>query len=248
MSGKTSNDVKITKKSIGVIIFNRGLDKVLLVQKKCTYAYSEFVLGKYDKNNQHSLVEKFNRMSIQEKMIISSLEFEFIWYYMFMSKDKSDAYCRAFGKFYKNFLTNSRNLKKILSNSHKNSSLLWEPPKGRKNKMESTLACAIRETEEETRICHKSYQLIPGKKVKKQFVSNGVRYVIIYYVAILTEPERVWYDITNVSQATEVSDIQWVSVNKLSQYYILNDIRQIIKSLVKEIKKERTGKKATIEG
>ena len=60
------NSLSAKKEKLGLIVF---------LQKKCTYAYSEFVLGKYDKNNQHNLVEKLNRMTIQEKMIISSFEF-----------------------------------------------------------------------------------------------------------------------------------------------------------------------------
>ena len=92
------------KRSVGIIIFNYNMDSVLLVQKKCTYAFSEFVVGRYDKNNKVQLIEKLNRMTTNEKVIIHSMEFEWMWYNMFMSKDKSDHYCRAFGRFYKCFL------------------------------------------------------------------------------------------------------------------------------------------------
>ena len=51
----------------------------------------------------------------------------------------------------------------------------------------------------------------------------------------MTEIERIWYDITNISQATEVSDISWIPINKLNNYYILNDIKIIIKIICQEI-------------
>ena len=230
---------KITKKSIGIIIFNTSIDKVLIVCKRYTYSFGEFVIGKYDKNNKSLLIDKFNKMTIHEKIIISSLEFEWIWYNMFMSKDKSDMYCRSFGRFYKYFLSNPKFLKGILSSSHKNGSLLWEPPKGRKNKSEMNISCAMREVEEETKIPPSSYKFIPGKKIKKQFVSNNIKYIVIYYVAIMTEKERIKYDINSRPQSIEISDISWVPIHKLHNYYIVNDIKNNIISLSKSIKKER---------
>ena len=237
---------KNIKRSIGIIIFNNTLDKVLLVQKKHTYAFADFVIGKYDKNNIFSLIEKFNKMTIQEKLIISSLEFEWIWYNMFMSKDKSDMYCRSFGRFYKYFLSNPKFLKNLLSSSNKNGNLLWEPPKGRKNKTEMSISCAMREVQEETRIKPSSYQIISGKKIKKQIVSNNVRYIIIYYIAIMKDFEKIKFDINNKDQAIEISEVSWVPIINIQNYYMLHDLKTIIKSQCKEIKKERAGKRVML--
>lgn len=230
---------KVTKKSIGILLFNPNKDKVLLVQKKCTYAYSEFVLGKYDKNNKTQLIDKFNKMTAQEKMIIASLEFEWIWYTMFMCKEKNDTYCRAFGRFYKCFLNNIKYLKTLLDQSNKNGSLIWEPPKGRKTKQESSASCAMREVLEETRYHPKSYQLIPGKKIKKQFISNGVRYIIIYYVGVMKQMESIKFNLTDKQQSGEISEIKWVSIDQLQQYNMLNDIKQSIISVCKELKRNK---------
>ena len=249
------SNVKINKKSLGIIIFNKSLNKVLMIQKKCSYSYMEFLYGKYDKNNQQTLLEKFNKMTVQEKLIISSFEFEWMWYYAFMTKEKNDNYCKAFGKFYKNFITNPRLLKTILSNSHRNGSLLWEPPKGRKNKNESSLSCAIREVYEETKHHHKNYQIIPGKKIKKQFIVDSVRYIIIYYIGTMLLPESINHDMNSGLLSSEVSDVKWISINKLDDYYIINDIKQLIKKTNEEVKREYKGvkyhkminKKSTLE-
>lgn len=229
---------KNIKRSVGILLFNHKLDKVLLVQKKCTYAYSEFVTGKYDKHDKNSLLEKFNKMTSNEKMIIWSLEFEWIWYNMFTCREKNDMYCRAFGRFYKCFLNNNKMLRILLNQSNKNGNLIWEPPKGRKNKTESSLKCAIREVYEETKIKATSYQLIPGKKIKKQLISNNIRYIIIYYIGIMKEDESVRLNVLDKQQSSEISDIGWVPISNLSQYNMLNDIRQSVISSCKHIKKD----------
>ena len=230
---------KHTKKSIGIIIFDKSLTKVLLVEKKCTYAFSDFVMGKYDRNNKVEMVDKFNKMTSQEKIIISSLEFEWMWYNMFMMKDKSDFYCRSFGRFYKCFLTNPKWIKTLMSQSNKSSLLLWEPPKGRKGKTESSLTCAIREVQEETKIKPDLYQIIPNKKVKKQIISNNVRYIIIYYVAIMKENFTVRVNISDRNQSSEISEISWIKVTNLNNYNINNEIKQYIISTQIDLSKNR---------
>ena len=230
---------KSVKKSIGIVIFDKSLTKVLLVEKKCTYAFADFVIGKYDRNHKSDMIDKFNKMTAQEKLIISSLEFEWMWYNMFMMKDRSDFYCRSFGRFYKCFLTNPKWIKTLLSQSNKNSSLLWEPPKGRKCKTESSLTCAIREVYEETKIKPNMYQIIPNKKIKKQIISNRVRYIIIYYIAIMNEDFTVKLNINDRNQSSEISEISWIKVSNLCNYNINNEIRQAIKSNHIEILKDR---------
>lgn len=231
---------KNVKRSVGILLFNPSLDKVLLVQKKCTYAYSEFVTGKYDKHNKDSLLDKFNKMTAHEKMIIASLEFEWIWYNMFMCREKNDMYCRAFGRFYKCFLNNNTKLlKSLLIQSSKNGNLIWEPPKGRKVKTESSLNCAIREVFEETKIKADTYQLIPRKKIKKQLISNNIRYIIIYYVGVMKEEETVKLNVLDKQQSSEISDIKWVPISNLQQYSMLNDIRHSVISTQNILKKDR---------
>jgi len=144
--------------------------------------------------------------------------------------------------FIKILLQILKKLKKILESSNKYSRLLWEPPKGRRNKNESSLVCAIREVEEESNIKYDLYQIIPDKKIKKQFMSNGTRYIIIYNVGILID-NNIPSHVTSKKQISEVSDVQWVPINKLNDYYMINDIRVIIKNISMTLKKERKGKK-----
>uniref|UniRef100_A0A6C0LKQ9 Nudix hydrolase domain-containing protein n=1 Tax=viral metagenome TaxID=1070528 RepID=A0A6C0LKQ9_9ZZZZ len=230
------------KRSVGIIIFNYEMNSVLLVQKKCTYAFSEFVIGRYDKNNKNQLIEKLNKMTTNEKVIIHSMEFEWMWYNMFMSKDKSDHYCRAFGRFFKYFLNNQRYLKNLLSQSTKNTQLLWEPPKGRKLKTESSFTCALREVTEETKLNPNSYRIIPNKKIKKQLISNNTKYIMVYYIAVMKKHEHVRMTFSDKSQPQEISEISWVNINNLKNYNMMNDIRQSIILNYRLLKEEMKSK------
>ena len=53
---------------------------------------------------------------------------------------------------------------------------------------------------------------------------------------------------TNINQVNEVADIAWIPINKLNNYYIINDIKLIIKNINTDIKKERMGKKIIMYG
>ena len=231
-------EIKIVKKSIGIIIFDCKLESVLLVQKKCTYAFQEFVLGKYDKNNRIQIIEKCNNMTSNEKNIISSFEFEWMWYNLFMCKDKTEHYCKAFGRFYKCFLHNQKLLKSLISQSTKSGKLIWEPPKGRKNKSESCLQCALREVSEETRIKPESYRIIKNKKIKKCLTTNNIKYIINYYIAVMKRKEFVKINCMDKSQSQEISDISWIKITELKNYNINNEIKQAIISIHKQLYKE----------
>ena len=208
---------KNIKRSNGIIIFDKKIENVLLVQKRCTYSYIEFILGKYDKNNKVEMIDKFNKMTIQEKMIISSLEFEWMWYNMFMVKDKDTFYCRSFGRFYKCFLNNPKLLRYILSQSYKNGDLIWEPPKGRLNKNESHIECAIREVYEETKIRSDMYKIISNKKVKKQINTNNTKYIMTYYTAIMKSPlkNNSILNIFDRQKNREICNILWIDIKKI---------------------------------
>jgi len=57
-----------------------GTPEILLVKKRFSYEFHEFVLGKYKKHDQRDLAALFNGMTIQEKLDIIGLDFSAIWY------------------------------------------------------------------------------------------------------------------------------------------------------------------------
>lgn len=195
----------LTKTSIGIILVKPGSIKfppeVLLVHKRHTYVFSDFVNGNYiylhHNTNNFFLKKKYTIMSLEtlleqmttdELLDILSLNFEQIWYRIHLSVDKTDPiYIKKYNKFKSEFLyfDNGAKLTSIINSIRGRGTLLWEVPKGRKlyNIKESDLECAMREIEEETGITKSHYEIIPNVKKKISYISNNVKYIFIYFVA-----------------------------------------------------------------
>ena len=178
----------VTKISIGIIIIriNNKQPEVLLINKRCTYAFSEFICGNY-KTYNNKIEYILEQMTTEELLDIWSLNFEQMWYRFCLTVNKQDIYYnKKYSKFQSTFMQDGGiYLRKLISNTTSKGNLLWEVPKGRKlNNKESDINCAIREVEEETGIKKNQYNFIPNAKRKVSFISCGVKYICIYYIAI----------------------------------------------------------------
>tara|TARA_B110000908_G_C10231157_1_gene440668 strand:+ start:1168 stop:1926 length:759 start_codon:yes stop_codon:yes gene_type:complete len=233
---KSSSKQYIIKKSVGIILYDKSGKNVLLVQKRHSYAYTDFVMGKYQKNNRRTLLASMNNMTIHEKLLLKSLNFEMMWYHLFLSSEKTSLYYRCLAKFTNSFLSkNIKFFKSILNGSTRSIDLIWEPPKGRISGDESNLSCAIRELKEETGILLNSYQMVKSKKIKKAIIIDNIKYVIYYYVAKCREDIRPTYSINNPTQAIEIAGSKWVPVKDLHMMTMINDIKQSVISKYKKI-------------
>jgi len=71
------------KKSYGIACCRYNLDtklpEVLMIKKRYTYAFFDFVFAKYKKNDDARLRSLFNQMSTQEKSEILRLDFDKLW-------------------------------------------------------------------------------------------------------------------------------------------------------------------------
>jgi 8-oxo-dGTP pyrophosphatase MutT (NUDIX family) len=195
----------LTKTSIGIILIKQGLlnspPEVLLVHKRYTYAYNEFVNGNYiylhhsdlknfikKKNTILSLESLLEQMTTDELLDIMSLNFEQIWYRICLDVKKDDPqYIKKYNKFHSEFIKmdNGKKLINLIKGIKIRGTLLWEVPKGRKSDSKETdLECAVREVEEEAGIKKEYYRIIPNIKKKLSYISNGIKYVFVYFIAI----------------------------------------------------------------
>jgi 8-oxo-dGTP pyrophosphatase MutT (NUDIX family) len=164
-----------TRKSYGIAItrFNVKTKKyeILFIKKRYTYAYVEFVLGHYSKNNEERLKSLFSGMSHEEKVMILSLDFGKIWYKIWLvdpeslyfrklTMDEQNRYYNCKKHFEKTFLMDSGDKLRSLINQSKNIDTIWEIPKGRKQPNESLLECSVREVEEETGVNSEQYHIL----------------------------------------------------------------------------------------
>ena len=98
----------------------------------------------------------------------------------------------------------------------KNNELIWEIPKGRKNKRETSLDCAIREFKEETNIDTDSYNIMFDiKPIVESFVSLNITYVHNYFIAYTSKSLDTDISFGSQDQISEVSDIKWVGMDEI---------------------------------
>lgn len=237
---ETQKKKVITKKSVGIILFSHDYKKVLLVQKRNTYSFLDFITGKYIKTNKKQIQKMFNTMTVYEKSIILSANFEYIWYYAFLTHVKTEFYYKCLNKFMSFMNDNGRFFKNLILNSGHVDTALWEAPKGRKTPDESNITCAMRELEEETSYNPNDYNFIfniHNNKYKNIYIENNIRYNIIYYVAKLSCKSLKNGDpnINKLVQMNEIINIKWVNVSALDKYTMVPELKTFIKNMYNKL-------------
>ena len=181
---------------------------VLMVKRKDSMSYMEFIRGKYEVSNQDYVKRLIKHMTIQEQNAIASSEFGVLWTKLWGNGRDSDSieFDLARDKF------NSLHIQKIIKEVP---SIFVDPewgfPKGRRMRGESDVECASREFFEETNIPANAYRILPNLTFGETFVgTNDIRYKHIYFVALLQDSKLI-----NLSQKLtavqrrEVSAVEW---------------------------------------
>lgn len=138
-------------KSWGIIALYENT--VLLIQRRHTLGFTEFIAGKYNEKNINSIILLFKQMSKQEGKLINTLTFQELWAIVFpRSSNLTQMYKDAYEKFSYVKSNEDINLNFYLSNIIVDNTPEWGFPKGRKHKYESEYKCAIREFIEETNL------------------------------------------------------------------------------------------------
>ena len=209
--------------SIGIIIFRKQSDQLqyLVIRRKHSLGFVEFMRGKYPLHNYDYLVNVFNEMSIQEKDLIGVSTFDQLWSYLWgdqigiqyrgeekVSRDKFDTL-----KCGVEINKTEYNLEKII----KASTIEWEEtewgfPKGRRNFQEKDLVCALREFEEETGYVRSNVTLLQNIIPYEEIFtgSNMKSYKHKYFVGTIN-PNVIH---TNQFQQSEVSEMKWMSYDE----------------------------------
>jgi ADP-ribose pyrophosphatase YjhB (NUDIX family) len=121
------------------------------------------------------------------------------------------------------------------------SEILWEIPKGGKDRMsrETDIECAIREFEEETGIKYNNYNLLYNvKPVIDSYIDDGINYQSIYYLAVPKDAKccvNPYIDFKNFDQISEIEQIKWVSSAEIKFLTLSASSHNKITNLFKEI-------------
>ena len=141
--------------SLGIVCF-RYTDKFeyLLVQRKDSLGYVDFLRGKYNETNEYQLKNIIYEMTIEEKENIKTCTYKQLWEKLWNKVneryDSKNEEKYNYIKQYKMYLFD--NTKDWIEPE-------WGFPKGRRNFKEKDLDCGLREFEEETGY-NKSHVLI----------------------------------------------------------------------------------------
>lgn len=60
--------------------------EILMVRKRCTYAFISFVSGIYSITNEYSIMRHLNAMTNQEKLDVLSLDFDLLWWRVWLTR------------------------------------------------------------------------------------------------------------------------------------------------------------------
>tara|TARA_B110000967_G_scaffold209889_1_gene268353 strand:+ start:1591 stop:2487 length:897 start_codon:yes stop_codon:yes gene_type:complete len=206
--------------SIGIIVFRKKSNQIqyLLIRRKHSLGFVEFMRGKYPLHNYDYLINVFNEMSVREKELISTSTFDELWTYLWgeqigaqyrgeekNSRDKFDTLKGGIEINKKEY-----SLEKIIKASDVNwEETEWGFPKGRRNFQEKDLVCALREFEEETGYIRSNVTLIQNIIPYEEIFtgSNMKSYKHKYFVGTIN-PD---INHTNHFQQCEVSKMKWMS-------------------------------------
>lgn len=183
----------------------------LLIQRKDTMGYIDFIRGKYPIKNKELYLKVFiEEMIPEEHTKIKTLDFDVLWEGLWLNK-KSKQYLNDYKEAKERY--NQLDILNLFNNTQcKYKTKEYGIPKGRKNTNELNITCAMREFNEETGYNNLDYALINKEPIEEVFIgSNNVIYKHVYYIAKMRTLRSPVYNPTCISQAGEISNISWFS-------------------------------------
>lgn len=256
--GQAHNITKCSepKNSLGIILFDKNKEniKILLIKRKNTIGFVQFIRGQYIYSDIEYIQTLFNVMTNNEIKLIQSNTFSELWEFLWMDKfykKKQLSLKRKKNKSEKKFNKIKDGIireKKIYTIQYfiNNKTTFydeqeWGFPKGRRNKNESNLDTALREFTEETNISVNNIIINKdlGEIIEKYKSYDNVIYKNIYYVGeYIGSSKHFSINSNKKEQYMEISDIQFMNheeaLDKIRPYLkekkkIINKIFSILK-------------------
>ena len=231
------------KKSYGIALCRfsdkeQGKVEILLIKKRYTYQFFEFVFGRYKKNDVKYLTYLFNHMTYSEKICILNMKFAEMWYKVWLnnpeksyfygykqikegkmspeSKKRSKktpwkgigCYFKKKNKFESSFMKDSGKRLLNLIDTSINSEAPWDIPKGRKFPGEKDLNAAKREFEEETGVDPKNYTIL--WHVEPIMMSYRSRGTTYKHYYYLAKEENDWIPKVSFKKYNQVIEVECI--------------------------------------
>ena len=223
--GHSFHQCKLPITSYGIILCrpsNKGV-QFLMIRRKDSFGYIDFIRGKYSPYNIEQLQHTINEMSVNEKKQIINEPFNKLWTMMWGTTSENQFRSEesiSVKKF--ELITNGvyiNNVKYTLRDLVEKSDTAWtetewEFPKGRRNPQERDLDCGLREFQEETGYSQDSIAIVENiLPFEEIFIgSNHKSYKHKYFLAYMSEyKNQEKDDVVNLQnyQKSEVSKLEW---------------------------------------
>lgn len=218
LRGHLFHQCKLPITSIGLIVFYKEPNeevKYLMIRRKDSLGYVDFMRGKYNLTSKDYLLNIINEMTMTEKHALLTSNFNDLWnklwgeYVNNQYKTEKTAAQEKFKLLQSGIIMDNKyyNLKTLIAESNTTwCEPEWGFPKGRRNYMETDIKCAIREFQEETGINKENIQIINNLiPFDETFIgSNYKSYKHTYYIA-----KMINFTDFNCFQKSEVSKLEW---------------------------------------
>jgi 8-oxo-dGTP pyrophosphatase MutT (NUDIX family) len=216
--------------------------KFLLVRRKHSLGFGEFISGKYGIENINGICGLFNQMIQEEIEMIKRSTFDELWEYYWGKQNICEISVKKYQESKEKFMTlkSKASIDRdidfyIGAASPQYDSPEWGFPKGRKKKGEGDLECAIREFCEETGLTSSDINILNQiKPLKEDFIgTNGIKYRHIYFLAE-AKTDLVPTISNNIYEHSEIGDIGFFtfsdSLDLFRNYHIRR--REILTSIM----------------
>lgn len=205
----------------GIDSFSTNIE-FLLIKRKDSLRFVDFVRGKYNISDETYLKQLLSNMTVSERELLRTTTFDDLWKHVWGS---------ASVRHYKNdYETSCEKFKAIQASESGKQSILhrlldetttvwnepeWGFPKGRRNPRESDEECSIREFEEETGIMRGQFKIIKNIEplVESFYGDNGVNYCHKYLLAQMHPSVEFAAIDSNPHMVREIGDIKWFSID-----------------------------------
>jgi len=224
--------------SNGIIVYKNGVEsddgrvRYLMIRRKDTLGFVEFIRGKYPVYNQSYVQRLINEMTLDEKHRLQTQTFSELWknvwgdYLNSKYQNEEAVSCDRFNML-KSGIKLNRNggnqytLNSLIENSNTNwTEPEWGFPKGRRNYQEKDIDCALREFSEETGYNQNRLTIIQNVIPYEEIFmgSNMKTYKHKYYVAHMPNSDKLPSEASPVFQKTEVSKMGWMTYDECIEH------------------------------
>lgn len=222
--------------SFGIICYKieKNEIKYLMIQRKDSLSFMEFVRGKYNIEDSKYIMKLIEYMTDSEKNLLLNNSFDKIWTYTwcqinYLSFKHTKEYIESKNKF--EIIILNYNIKNSLITKNNNiSEQEWGFPKGRKKLKENDVDCAIREFCEETQLNKDDIkidtEIIPFQEIF--FGTNNILYKHVYYIAkIINDDAEILLDNNCIEQIREIRSLKWFSEKEVLNHIKNHNIERI---------------------